>query len=70
MVTVSHIPGLHGISSLNQLHTQVFSKLTKKLDPPEKIVVCSTFMPCYYVMHDVLDTIMCEIVTLFLRCGH
>ncbi|XP_067934341.1 unconventional myosin-Ic-like [Watersipora subatra] len=36
--TVTQIPGLQGITGLNQLHTQVFSKLSKKLDPPEEIV--------------------------------
>lgn len=35
----SHIPGLQGITGLNQLHTQVFSKLNKRFDPPEQIVV-------------------------------
>ena len=41
MVTDNQMAGFQGIDSLNKLHTQVFSRLKKKLDPPEKIVVRS-----------------------------
>ena len=54
---VNHIPGLTGIPELNQLHTQVFARLNKKLDPPEKIVVSET------IQQVILKDIIIQLVT-------